>query len=103
MQITIDFKGLSDRLEPSISINKESNTENTSTLLLGTDTDTTPKSKTVNLGILKERLENKTMEKFVRNGRLYFKVGDFYGWLNVDNDFTQIGSSCYYNNRKKAG
>ena len=100
--MTIDFKDLPDGLEPSINFSQENDIKNTPTLSNSTDSKTLLKNKEVSLGVLKERLENKSMEKFVSNGKLYFKVGDFYGWLNADNDFTQIGSSCYYTNRKKA-
>ena len=108
MQIIIDFKGSSKDFYPSITLDEKDMGSNhlepkIATLDLESTNSTQVSNKDIlSAGIIKERLRNKTVETFVWKNRLYLKVGDFYGWLNVDNDFTNVVSSCYYENRKKA-
>jgi len=102
MKITIDFKGFSEETLPSINIDRNTDSVHDTIQDLSENHQSLSHEKVSSAGIVKERLKNKSMEKFLWKERLYFKVGEFYGWLNADNDFTPIGSSCFYNNRRQA-
>ncbi len=50
----------------------------------------------------KKSLQAKSIDTFLSDDYQYIRVGSFFGRLTWDNHFTEIKSSCYYNNRKKA-
>ena len=66
---------------------------------INTDTSFTSKDSA---RVEKKHLQAKSVDTFVSSDHQYIKIGDFFGRLSVDKHFTEIKSSCYYNNRKKA-
>ena len=65
------------------------------------NTDTSFASKD-SARVEKKHLQTKSVDTFVSDDYYYIRIGNFFGRLTWNNHFTEIKSSCYYKNRKKA-
>jgi len=47
------------------------------------------------------RRDKRVYDDFMYNGLQYFRIGEIYGFINLDNELRLIANSTYYNNRKR--
>ena len=57
--------------------------------------------ETVHQPLLVEQ-QQREIDTFMRNNNQYFRVGQTFGRILIDDTMETISSSCYYDNRKKA-
>ena len=50
---------------------------------------------------IKHEQKERTYDKFMDNGRQYFRIGEIYGYILPNDELKLIVGSTFYNNRKR--